>query len=91
MLGIGSEYLELGAEELQLIEGVVDVGVGGMTFDFCVELRHSEVRIDDVALELGDVDTVRGETTERLVERRRDAAYLEYQACLLYTSDAADE
>ena len=64
MLRIGAENLQFGAEELQLVEGMGDPRIGGMALDLGVVLRDGEARFEDIALELGDVDTVGGEPAE---------------------------
>ena len=64
MLRVGAEHFELGAEELQLVEGVGHPRIGGVALYLGIELRDSEARVDDIAFELGDVNAVRGESAE---------------------------
>ncbi len=80
VLGVGAEHFELGAKELQLVEGVTHVRVGRVALDFGVKLGNGEACVDDIAFELGDVDAVGCESTQRFVKRCRDTAYLKNEA-----------
>src|ERR1700675_421245 len=68
MRRIDPEDLELLGEERQLLECERERAVVGMALDVGVELRGEEIALDHVALELGHVDAVGGETAEPLVE-----------------------
>src|SRR5262249_12562837 len=76
---VNSENLEMAGEELELFQRQREVAIVRMAFDIGVELRREEVALDHVALELGHVDAVGGEATQRLVERGRDIAHLKHE------------
>ena len=52
-----------------------------MAFDIDIELRMFGRSRPQIALQLGQVDTVRREPAKRLVKRRRNAAKLEHHGC----------
>src|SRR5713226_6294541 len=79
MRRIDPEDLELLGEERQLLERERERAVVRMAFDVGIELRGEEIALDHIALELGHVDAVGGETAERLVERGRHVAHPEQE------------
>src|SRR6266850_6460072 len=67
---IDAEDLDLAREEAELLEGEPHHARIRVAVDVGVELSDGEMAVDHIAFELGDVDAVGGEATERLVERR---------------------
>src|SRR5690625_968928 len=77
MCRVHAEDRDVGGEERELLERERERSVVGMRFDVGEELRREEQPADHVALQLGHVDTVGGESAERLVQRGRNVAYVE--------------
>src|SRR5215212_8309907 len=77
---IDAEDLDVGREELELLERAAQWRVLGMAVDLGEELRRGELAADHVALQLGHVDPVGREAPERLVERGRQVADVEDEA-----------
>src|SRR5579871_179817 len=77
MGGIDAEDADLAGEEGQLLEGALQRRIVGMAVDVGEKLRGGKLAALHVALELGHVDPVGGEASERLVECRRNVAHPE--------------
>src|SRR5690349_20971984 len=77
---VDAEDLDVGGEEGQLLEGVLEPRVVGMAVDLGEELGGGEVAADHVALPLGHAHAGGGEPAERLAERSRQVADVEDEA-----------
>src|ERR1700752_2263094 len=67
MGGVDPEDLDLARKERELLEGQRQRTVFGMGLEIGVELGRREGGSDHVALDLGHVDAVGGEPTQRFV------------------------
>src|SRR3970040_263070 len=65
--------------EFQLVERELEAALRRMPLDIGIELRGREAAADHIALKLGHVDAVGGETAERLVKRGGNVAHLEHE------------
>src|SRR3954447_16827196 len=75
--GVDAENGHFTGEKREFLKCELHRALVRMTLDIGIELRVGEMAVEDVALELGDVDAIGGETAQRLVERRRHRAHLE--------------
>src|SRR5476651_2372327 len=73
------DFQHLG-EEGEFLQRERQAAVVRMALDVDIELGREKTPLDHVALELGHIDAVGGETAERLVERGRHVAHPEQES-----------
>src|SRR4029077_4686723 len=67
-------------DEFKLLQRQFEAALLWMTLDISIKLRGGKAAVDHIAFQLGHIDAVGGETAERLVQRRRNVAYLKYES-----------
>src|SRR3954464_11071768 len=78
---IDAQDLHFLGVERKLLEREDQVALFGVALDIRVELGGEESAINHVALELGHVDAVGGETAKRLVNRRLYVTHPKQEGC----------
>src|SRR5215469_17022697 len=76
--GVNAKYLQRFRlrHEFELLQRQFERALFRMALDIDIKLRGGEAAIDHIAFQLGHIDTVSGESAERLVKRCGNIAYL---------------